>query len=502
MQEIVERTSGFDFGVAKEEPLPPDDDRSGDIFSRLGYKIADAIADLVDNSVDAGAGHVHVRFVRSPKGIHSVVIADDGHGMDDSELREAMRFGSKAIKSGKQLGKYGIGLKSASLSQAETVTVLSKKAGKVCGRRWTLENVKRGWTCQVLRTNDVEPIFALGFGDLVLGKSGTIVLWERLEHLQSLPSNIEAVLERTIKELSIELGIRFHRFFERNELKVSIDQQSGLADPGGIPLYVAPLNPFSYERSGHPDYPIALNFKVAGVSVKAECHIWPAKSNAPGYRLGGGKVALRQGFYFYRNDRIIQAGGWNGVRVDDGEPHLSLARVRVDLPAQLDSMFKLDVTKSYLDPSPEFIAALQAAHIRGLTFDKYLGHAQGAYRRQKKKDSARFPFVPGTGISTKARRAIALILEEKGVGKPRKVGFKWTKLDHDEIFRVDAERTTIHLNSRYKMHLLEGDSRDTPVLKIALLFLLQDELDKSFQTGKSIDTIQRINQALIASLKA
>ena len=84
----------------------------------------------------------------------------------------------------------------------------------------------------------------------------------------------------------------------------------------------------------------------------AECHIWPPQSHALGYRLGGGKVALRQGFYFYRNNRVIQAGGWNGVRGDDGEPHLSLARVKIDLPSELDSMFKLDVTKSRLDPSP------------------------------------------------------------------------------------------------------------------------------------------------------
>lgn len=501
MQRGEEAASGFEFSVVREEKLPPDEARSGDIFSRLGYRISDALADLVDNSVDAEAPHVHVRFVKSPKGIHSVVIADNGAGMSDEVLKEAMRFGSRAAKSGKQLGKYGIGLKSASLSQAETVTVLSRQGKEHCGRRWTLENVRRGWACEVLDDVNIAQMFKMKFGDLKFGLSGTIVIWERLEHLQSLPSNTDAVLQRTIKELSVELGIRFHRFLEANKLSISVDQQLGMEAPDSIPIYVSPLNPFSYERSGHPDYPLNLSLKVAGANVKAECHVWPAKSNAPGYRLGGGKVALRQGFYFYRNDRIIQAGGWNGIRADDGEPHLSLARVKIDLPAQLDSMFKLDVTKSHLDPSPEFIGALQTANSKGITFEKYLGHAQGAYRRQKKKEAARFPYVPAAGLSVKARRAIAAILEEPGVGKPRRVSFQWTKLDHDEIFRVDAEHAEIRLNSRFRQSLAEGEGNDAPVLKMALLFLLQQELEKSFQTTKSVEWMQKVNQALIAATK-
>src|SRR5262245_3423897 len=117
------------FEVSGTETLEPDERQAGDIFARLGYKIWDAVADLVDNSVDAKATRVLVRFVTSAEGVHSVIIADNGRGMDAGELREAMRFGSKSAKNQKQLGKYGIGLKSASLSQADVVAVLSKKAG-------------------------------------------------------------------------------------------------------------------------------------------------------------------------------------------------------------------------------------------------------------------------------------------------------------------------------------------------------------------------------------
>jgi DNA topoisomerase VI subunit B len=116
--------------VSRSEQLLPDPERSATMFSRFGYSISEAIADLVDNSIDAQARHVLVRFVRTQEKIVRVLIADDGRGMDDRKLSEAMRFGSRSDKSTDALGKYGFGLKTASLSQARAVTVLSKHEGK------------------------------------------------------------------------------------------------------------------------------------------------------------------------------------------------------------------------------------------------------------------------------------------------------------------------------------------------------------------------------------
>lgn len=491
------------FNAEGSERLPPDEEKSGDIYSRLGYRFADAIADLVDNSVDAEASNVHIRFVRSSEGIHSVTIADNGRGMTESDLREAMRFGSRSNKTGSQLGKYGIGLKSASLSQAERVTVLARRGKDYVGRRWTLGNIKKGWQCEILRITDTAKAFGQQYGEFRIAKSGTIVIWEELEHLQALPDNVDQVLERTIKDLNTELGVRFHRFIESRRLVISIDQQLVFEDAGDIFTCVAPLDPFSYPTSPNKDYPARLTFKIGTVSLAAECHIWPPKSNLPGYRLGGGKVALRQGFYFYRNDRIIQAGGWNGLRGDDGEPHLSLARVKIDLPAVLDSKFKLDVAKSRLDPAPQFRHSLLLAKTRdGINFDKYLLDAQSAYRKQKTKDGARFPVVPGAGFTSKSQEAIAGILKEDGTGKPMKIAIRWAKLDHDEVVRPDAAERCLLLNARFRNQLAEGDTNDAPVLKMALLFLLQDQLLKSFATKVTSEWLRKVNAALIASLKS
>jgi hypothetical protein len=491
------------FDAERSERLPPDEEKSGDIYSRLGYRITDAIADLVDNSVDAEASNVHIRFLRSSEGIHSVTIADNGTGMTDSELKEAMRFGSRSNKRGNQLGKYGIGLKSASLSQAERVTVLARRGKDYVGRRWTLPNIKKGWQCEILRASDTAKAFNQRYGDVRITKSGTIVIWEELEHLQALPDNVDQVLERTTKELNTELGIRFHRFIQSNRLAISIDQQLLFEDAGDICTSVPPLDPFDYPTSPNKDYPARLSFKIGSVPIIAECHIWPPKSNLPGYRLGGGKVALRQGFYFYRNDRIIQAGGWNGLRGDDGEPHLSLARVKIDLPDALDSKFKLDVAKSRLDPAPEFRHALLSAKTRsGTTFDKFIIDAQNAYRKQKVKDRARFPVVPGSGFTTKSREAIAGILKEDGAERPFKISIRWEKLDHDEVVRPDPADRCLLLNSRFRSQLAEGGTNDAPVLKMALLFLLQEELLKTFATKVTSDWLRRVNAALIASLKS
>lgn len=489
------------FEVIRSELLEPDAKKAGDIFSRLSYKISDAVADLVDNSIDAGAPDVLIRFVRSTSGVLRVIIADNGGGMDAQGLREAMRFGSNVTKSDRQLGKYGIGLKSASLSQAEAVTVLSRRGKSFAGRRWTLENIKKKWNSEILHETGVKNAFEINFGRFRIKRSGTIIIWEQLEQLRALPQNLDKVLANTIDEMSVELGIRFHRFLETKRLRLSIDQQfAGETEPE-VQRHVSPLNPFAYPTSGRPDYPLVLKLKVGGVKVSAKCHIWPPKSKSENYRLGGGKVALRQGFYFYRNDRVIQAGGWNRIRTDDGEPHLSLARVEIDLPTDLDSMFKLDVTKSHLDPSPQFIQALQVAETRGVRFSNYLEHAEAVYRKQKKKEGAKFPYIPGVGMPVTARRAIARILDEKGTGRPKKVRFKWKPLDHDEIVRVDPSKKKITLNSIYKRRLVEGRSGDSPVLKLALMFLLQHELDKSFRTKTSTEWLQRLNHALIASLK-
>lgn len=492
-------------GVTRVERLLPDEKREAVFLSRLGYKVHEALADLVDNSIDAHANKILIRFVRTTDKIARVLIVDNGSGMDDDTLTEAMRFGSKNAKDDNELGKYGIGLKTASLSQAKSVTVLSRQGKAYTGRRWTADNIGKGWLCEVLKEADVAAYLTQDFAPVQLNRSGTIVIWEDLEHLRSVASLIDNTLQTTIGSVSTELGLRFHRFISDDRIQIVMDTQIAGLQPTGICIEVAPLDPFNYPQSGSEDYPRTFAVELAPhSSIHLECHIWPPKSKASEYRLGRGKVAARQGFYFYRNDRLIQAGGWNGYLNDDSEPHLSLARVKVDLPARFDSIFKLNLAKSSFEPPPDFVPRVSAARNRGHAFKEFISDAQRAYRKQKKKDSAQFPFIPGRGFPADSKSAARRILHERGTGKPKTIHFSWRELEPHVFFSLDRDKAAISLNKLYRRKVLQSGKAsavDAPLVKLLLMFLLQKELLRKNDTEKYLAWVDGLNNVLIATLK-
>jgi hypothetical protein len=488
----------------RTEVLRPDDSGSAEIYSRLGYKLSEAIADLVDNSIDAHAKNILIRFIRTDDHIRRVLIIDDGHGLSDAVISEAMRIGSSQGKSKSSLGKYGIGLKSASLNQANSVSLLSISGGAGAGRKWTQENIKQGWICDVLNGKEVEDYLKNGFGPLKLNESGTMVVWEDLQHLKTTAATIESTITQSIKTLINDLGLRFHRFIGDGRLNIFIDAQASGKPESAIRTTVPPLDPFSYKVSGMEGYPKTFDIDLPSYgTLKAETHIWPAKSTETGYRLGGGKVSSRQGLYIYRNDRLIQAGGWNGCRDDDSEPHLSLARVIVNLPSEFDSTFQLDVTKSRVEPPPDFPKSVMSAEKPdGSSFKKFLNDSQTVYRKQQKKDGGTFKHMPGAGVPKGLRDTSKRILWQKGSNPLSPVEFKWRKLDPDVFVELDQESQTIVLNNVYRSKVLKGQTAsaiDAPLIKLLLMFLLHDHLDRKASSEKYRDWIQKINLSLVAA---
>ena len=130
----METTSNIWFlPTTSEKNNPPDAGGTREAFSRIGYKLEEAIADIVDNSIDAKARNILIRFVQNQNSIIRVVIVDDGHGMTSETILKAMQFGARITHKGKDLGKYGIGMKSASFSQCDSLTVISKANKKING---------------------------------------------------------------------------------------------------------------------------------------------------------------------------------------------------------------------------------------------------------------------------------------------------------------------------------------------------------------------------------
>ena len=130
--------------------LPPEGKGTIRALSRIGYELPAAIADLIDNSIDAQATRVEITFLRNDHEITAVTIADDGRGMDMGALRAGMQFAGQTTHDPGDLGTYGMGLKSASFSQSKTLTVISRRNSSVVASRWSVEAIGNDWRCEIL----------------------------------------------------------------------------------------------------------------------------------------------------------------------------------------------------------------------------------------------------------------------------------------------------------------------------------------------------------------
>lgn len=314
----------------------------------VGYDLPSAIADLIDNSIDANARHVEIDF--HPDGPASWVrVADDGIGMTPHGLDEAMRYGSDAEYGGRALGQFGLGLKTASLSQCRSLTVASRSraSGRVTIRRWDLDAVilRNNWALQRLRLREAPGQLR----DALSADGGTVVLWEQLDRiLPRRPTRgmTARVMRTALEEVRGHLAMVFHRFLSgeafdgRRRLQIVID---------GKPL--EPWDPFARSEPHTRALPVqtldcidgdpAVELTVAPFVLPAQQHF--SSPEAHRRSAGPNRWNRHQGFYVYRRDRLLQAGGWNRLRTLD--EHAKLARIAVDLPVGEEQLFSVDVAK-------------------------------------------------------------------------------------------------------------------------------------------------------------
>ena len=179
----------------------------------IGYSLEAAIADIIDNSIAAKAGKVQLFFF--PVDDAYVCILDDGSGMDNAQIDVAMQYGSKSptdIRDASDLGRYGLGLKTASLSQCRVLTVVSKQGNTVIGRRWDLDYViETGtWSLLILDEDDIEQVPHIT--DLKEQENGTLVVWQNLDRLLMGELDYEKSLGRKMDDVRQHLGLVFHRY--------------------------------------------------------------------------------------------------------------------------------------------------------------------------------------------------------------------------------------------------------------------------------------------------
>lgn len=470
-------------------------------LSRIGYDLPDALADLVDNSIDAGAGRVEITIYRTDSEVTSVTIADDGRGMSAPELMLGMQFAGRTEHNPSDLGAFGMGLKSASFSQCATLTVVTRQAGVTTSARWSVEQIGKDWNCELLDDAAEEE-----FRKLCLPSkrpvTGTLVVWDRLTRLAvgSGDEDLDTFLSSEVARIENHLGLVFHRFLSEGALTITVTvkhERRSLA----LPRTIKPRDPFDYPRTGAEGWPQSLHVELPGVGVLAmKAHIWPAGSLADGYLLGSKSGLPYQGFYFYRNNRIIQAGKWNGVVRNDQEPDLALARVAVELPA---GGLEVNVQKSALQVTASQAQAFLKAEGAGATFEDYLEAARAACAaaRRAKKTAKSVPLVPGQGVPMSVRRFAAKLLA--GEAPHQELDFVWDALDDDEVFRLDLSETRIILNKVYRRDILRdtpASSADVPLIKVLLFLLLKDDFERLRFSAKRSEYLSTCNALLLEAI--
>ncbi len=312
----------------------------------VGYTLETAIADIIDNSITAKAKSIDV--VWDPSDNPYLAILDDGVGMDAILLTNAMRHGSHKDKNKRHiedLGRFGLGLKTASLSQCRKLTVISKKDGEVNLRCWDLDVVaqKSKWIITVPNIKEYKRIPILEKFEKY--KSGTIVIWENLDRLISGSSDHLTEITEKIKPLSDHLALVFHRFINpefKSERKVLIRLNG---------RNVEEIDPF-LRKKNFKQILEGQNIKHSLGTITVTPHILPPIShlNKEDIELAGGREGLRssQGFYIYRNKRLLIWGTW--FKLINKDEFYKLARIQVDIPNTFDELWSLDIKKSTAYP--------------------------------------------------------------------------------------------------------------------------------------------------------
>lgn len=322
----------------------------------FGYDLPTALADLIDNSITAGARNVWVHF-HWDGADSSVSLRDDGCGMSEQQLVAAMRPGScnpLEDRSPKDLGRFGLGLKTASFSQCRWLSVHTKLAGGAAATRcWNLDYIGECNEWRLLR--EAPDGSAPHLTGLDSTASGTIVLWQKLDRLvdSSSPDDLNAQdhFYAAADEVKRHLAMTFHDHLSgRGAIKLSIN---------GHP--VSPWDPFLNGHDATQRLPQEA-FTHRGCAVKVTPFVLPHHTrlgDAEWKDTGGPRGwNAQQGFYIYRNRRLIVAGDWLGMGFGK-EEHYKLARIRIDLTNEADADWHLDVKKSSARPPAMLREALR-----------------------------------------------------------------------------------------------------------------------------------------------
>lgn len=301
----------------------------------IGYSFATSVADIVDNSITAKATEINI--YADPLDEPYFAILDNGLGMNYEELTNAMTFGSdrsNKIDSELDLGRFGLGLKSASLSQCRKMTVISKEKDSINAMCYDLDVIEKqnDWILEILGADEIAKLPC--YEQLKKYETGTLVIWQNFDKLDALATNFVTSFRNAVSDAKKHVELVFHYYYDSINIYFNNDRIEK-RDPFLI-------NSAPRQQTGRTD-----SILMDGSTIYITPYTLPFANTLTQDEkklLGNTNIYDEQGFYIYRNKRLIIWGSWLHMNV---RSELSkLARVKIEIPSTLDKEWSLDVKKS------------------------------------------------------------------------------------------------------------------------------------------------------------
>ncbi len=436
----------------KAEKVPPYPASLIETFRAIGYNLPTALADIVDNSIAARAKNVWLDFKWNKE--HSfITIHDDGRGMTLETLIEALRPGTHnplGDRKPEDLGRFGLGLKTASFSQCRNLSVISKdkKQKTIHFRSWILDYVEHFKEWEILEYLS-DPTLQRR---LEMQLAGTTIVWENLDRViydQEKQLISEVKFYETVREAERHLAMVFHRFIEGKKLNIRINGQQ-----------IQPWDPFlrdekatqSFPTESFSDSQVRITGYVLPHQEKISVETWKNAAGIDGWNA-------QQGFYIYRKDRMLVSGDW--LQLFKKEEHTRLARIMIDIDANLDFAWQLDIRKSRAIPPRMFRDELKryAAEVRKIAIDVFKHRG-----KQKQRQSGRSHFEFAWTTIEENGRAYFQINRKHPLIRSLAEQLKSRKKDLEKVLRL--LEITLPIPSIVLNESLNADNHDSSGLPV------------------------------------
>ena len=329
--------------IIKAEIAKPNPKSTINSYRSFGYNLSTAIADIIDNSISAGADRIFLEYKWKGKDSY-ITILDNGCGMHKEELVQAMTPGSKdpdEERNEKDLGRFGMGLKTASFSQCKRLTCITKKENyAIIKRCWDIDFINQENEWQLLDYVSDE----LFIDKIANQKSGTLILWEKLDRIvgeaESTNEKVKKAFYDEMVTVKKHLSLVFHKFIESKSLKIFFQNDEIEAN-----------NPFLLHLDPKPEMGQPEQFDNVEITYFILPHM--SEIGKEEYEKTGGSLGWfeQQGFYVYRGSRLLVAGDWLGFQKK--RDYSKLARIAVNFSNIGDFNWKLDIKKSTATPPIE-----------------------------------------------------------------------------------------------------------------------------------------------------